>query len=69
MLFRNQKNQGFFESLAALALQYQLSSYSHDWTLFYNSMAIHFVCACYAYKIIENRAVIAALFFLCLAVS
>lgn len=38
---KTQRSEGYIESLSALALQYTISVYLHEWNYFYNALAVY----------------------------
>jgi hypothetical protein len=38
---KTQRSQGYVESIAALVLQYTISVYTHEWSIFYNALTIY----------------------------
>ena len=60
-----QRSEGYIESLAALALQYTISIYLHEWSYFYNALVIYIGAMLVSRNLISNYAIFAvfALYF------
>ena len=58
---KTQRKEGYVESLAALALQYTISVYLHDWSYFYNALIIYLGAIILSRKIASKYVVYSGL--------